>query len=478
MAASSSKGIIWPLLMAGGTGTRLWPVSRELFPKQFMALASDATMLEETAKRLTGPLFHAPLVLCNDSHRFIVAEQLRGATIEPEAIVLEPAGRNTAPAAAVAALLLAERDPGAIMLLAPADHVIGDETAFISGLEAALPAALAGYLVTFGMAPDKAETGYGYIERGAAIGEAEGIFSIARFTEKPDMATAEKYLKSGRHFWNSGIFLMAASAYLAELESLAPNVLAAARAALDGAAKDLDFLRLDRDAYEEAPNISIDYAVMEATTKGAVAPLDMGWSDVGSWATLWELGDKDEAGNVVRGDTVLHNVHNSFLRADTGLLACVGLDDVIVVVTDDAVLVSHRDSTQDVKTVVEQLREMGREEPASHTTTYRPWGSFQTVDSGARFQVKRITVKPGGCLSLQKHARRAEHWVVVAGTATVTRGEEVIELGPNQSTYIPIGMAHRLENKTGDPLHLIEVQSGDYLGEDDIERLEDIYGRS
>jgi mannose-1-phosphate guanylyltransferase/mannose-6-phosphate isomerase len=443
-----------------------------------MALAGDATMLEETAKRLTGPLFHAPLVLCNDAHRFIAAEQLRAAAIEPEAIVLEPAGRNTAPAAAVAALLLAERDPGAIMLLAPADHVIGDETAFISGLEAALPAALAGFLVTFGMAPDKAETGYGYIERGAAIGAAEGIFSIARFTEKPDMATAEKYLTSGRHFWNSGIFLMAASAYLAELESLAPNILAAARAALDGAAKDLDFLRLDRDAYEQAPNISIDYAVMEATAKGAVAPLDMGWSDVGSWATLWELGDKDEAGNVVRGDTVLHNVHNAYLRADSGLLACVGLDDVIVVVTDDAVLVSHRDSAQDVKTVVEQLRELGREEPASHTTTYRPWGSFQTVDSGARFQVKRITVKPGGCLSLQKHARRAEHWVVVAGTATVTRGEEVIELGPNQSTYIPIGMAHRLENKTGDPLHLIEVQSGDYLGEDDIERLEDIYGRS
>ena len=478
MAASSGKAIIWPLLMAGGTGTRLWPASRELFPKQFMALAGDATMLEETAKRLTGPLFHAPLVLCNDAHRFIAAEQLRAAAIEPEAIVLEPAGRNTAPAAAVAALLLAERDPGAIMLLAPADHVIGDETAFISGLEAALPAALAGFLVTFGMAPDKAETGYGYIERGAAIGAAEGIFSIARFTEKPDMATAEKYLTSGRHFWNSGIFLMAASAYLAELESLAPNILAAARAALDGAAKDLDFLRLDRDAYEQAPNISIDYAVMEATAKGAVAPLDMGWSDVGSWATLWELGDKDEAGNVVRGDTVLHNVHNAYLRADSGLLACVGLDDVIVVVTDDAVLVSHRDSAQDVKTVVEQLRELGREEPASHTTTYRPWGSFQTVDSGARFQVKRITVKPGGCLSLQKHARRAEHWVVVAGTATVTRGEEVIELGPNQSTYIPIGMAHRLENKTGEPLHLIEVQSGDYLGEDDIERLEDIYGRS
>ncbi len=478
MAASSGKAIIWPLLMAGGTGTRLWPASRELFPKQFMALASDATMLEETAKRLTGPLFHAPLVLCNDAHRFIAAEQLRAAAIEPEAIVLEPAGRNTAPATAVAALLLAERDPGAIMLLAPADHVIGDETAFISGLEAALPAALAGYLVTFGTAPDKAETGYGYIERGAAIGAAEGIFSIARFTEKPDMATAEKYLTSGRHFWNSGIFLMAASAYLAELESLAPNILAAARAALDGAAKDLDFLRLDRDAYEQAPNISIDYAVMEATAKGAVAPLDMGWSDVGSWATLWELGDKDEAGNVVRGDTVLHNVHNAYLRADSGLLACVGLDDVIVVVTDDAVLVSHRDSAQDVKTVVEQLREAGREEPASHTTTYRPWGSFQTVDSGARFQVKRITVKPGGCLSLQKHARRAEHWVVVAGTATVTRGEDVIELSSNQSTFIPIGTAHRLENKAAEPLHLIEVQSGDYLGEDDIERLEDIYGRS
>ena len=429
-------------------------------------------------RRLTGPRFNAPLILCNDEHRFIVADQLRAAAIEPEAIVLEPVGRNTAPAAAVAALLLVQRDAQAVMLLAPADHVIDDEAAFIEGLEAALPAARAGFLVTFGMAPDRPETGYGYIERGEVIDEADGVFAIARFTEKPDAATAEKYFASGLHFWNSGIFLMAASAYLAELERLQPAILAGGRAALDGATRDLDFLRLSGEAYEAVSNISIDYAVMEATTKGAVAPLDMGWSDVGSWAALWEMGKKDKAGNVVRGDVVFHDVGNAYLRADTGLLAAVGLDDVIVVVTDDAVLVAHRDATQDVKTVVEQLRQAGRSEPATHTTTYRPWGSFQTVDTGARFQVKRITVKPGGCLSLQKHAKRAEHWVVVAGTATVTRGEDVIELGPDQSTYIPIGMAHRLENRADEPLHLIEVQSGDYLGEDDIERLEDIYGRS
>jgi mannose-1-phosphate guanylyltransferase/mannose-6-phosphate isomerase len=464
--------------MAGGTGTRLWPASRELYPKQFMALVGDGTMLEETAKRLTGPLFHAPLVLCNDEHRFIAAEQLRTAGIEPEAIVLEPVGRNTAPAAAVAALLLAAKDPDGVMLLAPADHVITDQEAFIKGLEAALPAAQAGYLTTFGMAPDKPETGYGYIERGEPVEESDGVFTIARFTEKPDTATAETYLASGVHFWNSGIFLMAASTYLEETERLAPDILAAARAALEGAATDLDFLRLDQEAYAASPNISIDYAVMEGTGKGAVVPLDMGWSDVGSWAALWELGDKDGAGNVVRGDVAVHNVHNTYLHADRGLLAAIGVDDLVVIVTDDAVLVAHKDAAQDVKTVVEGLREAERAEPVTHTTTYRPWGSFQTVDAGDGFQVKRITVKPGGCLSLQKHARRAEHWVVVAGTATVTRGEETLELGPNQSTYIPIGMAHRLENRASEPLHLIEVQSGDYLGEDDIERLEDIYGRS
>lgn len=478
MAKNGGVRPIWPVLMAGGTGTRLWPASRELFPKQFMALTGDATMFEQTARRLAGPLFGPPVVLCNDEHRFIAAEQLRAAAMEPAAIILEPAGRNTAPAAAVAALYLVERDAEAVMLLAPADHLIADVGGLIKGIELALPAALGGSLVTFGIPPDRAETGYGYIEQDQDVMVTEGVSAVASFTEKPDADTARQYLASGHHYWNSGIFLMGAASYLSELERLRPEILAAARSALENADADLDFLRLDRQAFEAAPNISIDYAVMEPTDKGAVLPLDIGWSDVGSWAALWEMGEKDGTGNVLHGDVEAFGVSASYLRSDKGLLAVVGLDDIVVVVTDDTVLVAPKNASQEVKTLVERLKRGGRSEPLTHTTTYRPWGSFRNVDAGAGYQVKRITVKPGGRLSLQKHARRAEHWVVVVGTATVTRGEEMVELHANQSTYIPIGMAHRLENRTEEELHLIEVQSGDYLGEDDIERLEDIYGRS
>lgn len=477
MSSKPSAPSVWPVIMAGGTGTRLWPASRELYPKQFMALAGESTMLADTVARLSGPLFAAPVVLCNDEHRFIAAEQLRAAGVGPEAIILEPVGRNTAPAAAVAALYLAERDADAVMLLAPADHVIADAKGFVKGVETALPAARNGNLLTFGITPSRPETGYGYIERGQAA-ETPGVFALTQFTEKPDAATAQAYIASGAHLWNSGIFLMRCATYLDELARLNPDILTAVKAALAGADSDLDFLRLDADAFGKSPNISIDYAVMEPTDKGAVVPLDVGWSDVGSWDALWEITDKDNAGNVLRGDVMAEDVKDSYLRSDAGLLAVVGIDDVVVVVTDNAVLVAGKKASQEVRTIVDRLRKDGRPETVTHTTTYRPWGSFQNVDIGEHYQVKRITVKPGGQLSLQKHAQRAEHWVVVSGTATVTRGDEVMELQANQSTYIPIGMAHRLENKAGKTLHLVEVQSGDYLGEDDIVRLEDIYGRS
>lgn len=468
---------IWPVILAGGTGTRLWPLSRGLFPKQFMALNSARTMLQDAADRLGGTMFHGLTVLCNDEHRFIAAEQMRGAASLAGPIVLEPVGRNTAPAAAVAALLIARRDPQAVILLAPADHVIADVGAFHDALRTGLGAARTGRLVTFGIRPEGPETGFGYIQRGAPIKGADGSFGIARFTEKPDAATARRYVADGGYFWNSGIFLAGAGALIDELARHAPDVLAAAKAALAGAVHDLDFLRLDRAGLERAPDISIDYAVMERTAQGAIVPVDMGWSDVGSFSALWAIAARDVDGNAIRGDVMTRDVSGSYLRSERGVLACVGLSDVVVVVTDDAVLVAARDAAQDVRDIVDRLKAENRPEPLTHTTVYRPWGSFQSVDAGELFQVKRITVKPGGRLSLQRHSRRAEHWVVVAGTATVTRGEVVTELNANESTFIPIGVAHRLENRADVPLHLIEVQSGAYLGEDDIERLDDIYGR-
>ncbi len=477
-AAQPSDRRIWPVLLAGGTGTRLWPMSRGLFPKQFMALAGEQTLLADTAQRMTPRLFLAPVVVCNDAHRFIVGEQLRHADVVPDSIVLEPVGRNTAVAAAVAALMVAERDPEGIMLLAPADHVVARADAFERAVETALPAARAGNLVTFGIVPTRTETGYGYIERGDAVPGSKGCFALARFTEKPDAETAEAWLASGQHFWNSGIFLMQAKAYLSELETAVPKVLEAARAALSKARRDLDFIRLDKDALAASPNISIDYAVMEKTAKGVVVPADMGWSDVGSWSALWEVSRKDDKGNVMRGDVVARNVTRSYLRSEKPLVAVLGLDDVVVVATDDVVLVAAKNADQDVKAVVEKLNRDGRPEPTSHTTVYRPWGSYRVMDAAPGFLVKRIVVNPGGRLSLQKHSRRAEHWVVVSGTAAVTRDGKEYELTANQSIDIPLGAAHRLENRGAEPLHLIEVQSGSYLGEDDIVRLEDVYGRT
>lgn len=468
---------IWPVLMAGGSGTRLWPMSRGLFPKQFMPLAGERTMLQATLERLKGPLFHPPSILCNDDHRFIVAEQLRSLNMTPAALILEPVGRNTAPAATVAALSLIERDAEAVMLLAPADHVISDPQAFHAALLPALEAARAGALVTFGIRPDRPETGYGYIREGEPLPGHPSVRRIASFSEKPDAETAQRYLDEGGYSWNSGLFLMRAQSWLDEVKALAPALLDPAGAAIRESRKDLDFLRLDRDALERAPAVSIDYAVMEKTARGAVVAVDIGWSDVGSWDSLWEIGDRDTSGNVVRGDVLTVDSHHSYLRSESGLLATVGIEGLVVVVTDDAVLVADRTRAQDVRAIVERLKALDRPETLSHSTVYRPWGSFTAVDAGDGFQVKRITVAPGGRLSLQRHARRAEHWVVVKGTATVTRDGAVIELQANQSTYIPIGMAHRLENRQREPLHLIEVQSGAYLGEDDIERLEDVYGR-
>ncbi|MGE0650645.1 MAG: mannose-1-phosphate guanylyltransferase/mannose-6-phosphate isomerase [Alphaproteobacteria bacterium] len=473
---------VWPVLMAGGTGTRLWPMSRGLFPKQFMALVTSDTMLTETARRFSGKQIGgqpvaAPIAIVNDAHRFIAGEQLRDAGVTPEAIVLEPIGRNTAPAAAIAALMIIERDPEGIMLLAPADHVINNTSAFARVIETALPAVRMGHLVTFGVTPARPETGYGYIERGEAIAGQKGCFVLDRFIEKPDLGTAETYVNSGRHFWNSGIFLMGAQVYLDELERHAPAVLKSARAALEKAERDLDFIRLDSKALAASPNISIDYAVMEKTSKGVIVPSDMGWSDVGSWTALWNISKKDARGNVLRGDVIAHDVTGSYVRSEKPLVAVLGLENVIVVATDDVVLVSAKHAAQDVKAVVEKLANDGRPEPLSHTTVFRPWGAYRSMDQGKGFQVKHITVNPGGRLSLQKHAKRAEHWVVVGGTATVTRNEEEREVHVNESVYIPIGTAHRLENRTSTPLHLIEVQSGSYLGEDDIVRLEDAYGR-
>lgn len=476
--ATHSK--IRPVILAGGTGTRLWPMSRLLSPKQFMPLAGPKTMLAETVGRVDDSArFLPPIVLCNEEYRFIVAEQLRAIGIKPEAIVLEPMARNTAPAVAVAALLAAKSDPATPLLLLPADHVISAGGKFQAAIASALPAAVAGKLMTFGIPPARAETGYGYIRRGAALKGHDGCYAVDRFVEKPDAATAEAYLKDGGYDWNSGMFLFRADRYLAELERLQPAIAEACEAAIAQGANDLDFFRLDKDAFGRAPSISIDYAVMEHTKDAGVVPADIGWNDVGAWDALWQIGQKDADGNVVLGDVVAIDSTNSYLRSESGkLLATVGVDNLVVVVTDDAVLVTEMDKAQDVKKVVEQLNAQGREEPRSHTTVFRPWGSYRGIDIGERHQVKHIMVKPGGKLSLQWHHHRAEHWVVVSGRAQVTKGEETVMLNENESIYIPIGTQHRLENPGKVPLHLIEVQSGGYLGEDDIVRIEDTYGRS
>ncbi len=477
-ATENAVALVVPVILSGGSGSRLWPVSRESFPKQFWPLIGERSMIVETAKRGVGVGFAPPVIVCNQEHRFIVAEQLRDAGILDARIVLEPVGRNSAPAIAAAALLVAETDPEAVMWVMAADSAIADLSGLHATLAHAVAAARAGRIATFGMRPTTPETGYGYIEVGPALDGFEGVNEVARFVEKPDAATAASLVATGRYLWNSGMFVFTAATMLAELALHAPDVLTAVRPAVRDRVQDLDFVRLDPAGFAACPDISIDYAVAERTTRAAVVPSDLGWSDVGSWSALWDMGPQDSAGNVSVGDVLLESSRDCYVRSDGVLTAVVGLRDAIVVVTEDAVLAMHRSRSQDVKKVVERLRQAGRHEGVAHNRSYRPWGFTDSLITGERFQVKRIMVNAGHKISLQKHFHRAEHWVVVAGSAMVTRDGEVTLVRENESIYLPLGSVHRLENPGRIPLTLIEVQSGSYLGEDDIVRIEDHYGRS
>ena len=467
---------ILPVIMSGGSGSRLWPLSRQLNPKQFLPLANDLSMLQVTIQRLKGIDSALPLLICNEQHRFLAAEQLRQLNLEQANILLEPVGRNTAPAIALAALQACNESDDPILLILAADHLIKDVEAFQTCIQTALPLAQDGKLVTFGIVPTHAETGYGYIEQGIDVGV--GGFKVSRFVEKPDLVTAQEYLANGSYFWNSGMFMFRASRYLEELETYRPDILAACRAALAGGSQDMHFTRVDEAAFAACPDDSVDYAVMEKTADAVMVPLDAGWSDIGSWTALWDVSDKDQQGNVFKGDVLNQQSRNTYVHADSRLVATVGLDDLVIVETKDAVLVAHKDHVQDVKKIVEQLKNGSRTEHINHREVYRPWGVYDSVDNGHRYQVKRITVKPGAKLSVQMHHHRAEHWIVVSGTARVTNGEKTYLVCENESTYIPIGQIHALENPGVIPLELIEVQSGSYLGEDDIVRFEDKYGRT
>lgn len=469
--------MIIPVILAGGSGTRLWPLSRKLYPKQLLPLVDDRTLVQNTLLRLQGLDGVAdPIIICNEEHRFIIAEQMRAMGVSPAAIILEPVGRNTAPAVAIAALQALVTDPEAALLVLPADHLIADPAQFHAAVLQAVAHAATDHLVTFGIVPSAPETGYGYILQGPAL-EGSTARVIERFVEKPDLATAQSYVASGQYFWNSGMFVFRAKAVLAELERFAPAIVDSCRKALDRAGRDLDFLRLDREAFAACPEDSVDYAVMEQTERGVMVPLSCGWNDLGSWDALWQAGGKDESGNVVKGDVVICDVRDSYLHAETRLLAAVGLENHIVVETSDAVLISPRDRVQEVKKIVDKLKAENRIEAVSHKKVFRPWGHYESIGDGARYQVKRIVVTPGQVLSLQKHFHRAEHWVVVQGTAVVTRDSEDILLRENESVYLPLGAVHRLANPGKIPLELIEVQVGSYLGEDDIVRFEDLYGR-
>ena len=469
-----------PVILCGGTGTRLWPLSRASYPKQYWPLAgtTEETLLQQTHQRLEGlPNLAAPLLICNEDHRFIVAEQMRQIGVEPAAILLEPVGRNTAPAVAVAALQATARGDDPLLLILAADHVIRRAADFRATVAAGMAAASAGQLVSFGIVPTSAETGYGYIEAAGPMAAATPV-PIARFVEKPDKATAEAFLATGRFTWNSGMFLFRASAILAELERLAPELVSFCRSALDHDSADLEFLRLERESFANCANVAIDVAVMERTLLGSVLPLEAGWSDVGSWNALWATADQDTDGNVLRGRVISEGSRNCYLRSEHRLVVGLGVDDLVVVETDDAVLVAHRDRAQEVKTIVKQLEAVGAAEGKAHRRIYRPWGYYDGVVEGERWQVKKIQVKPGACLSLQMHHHRAEHWIVVRGTAVVEKNGVEELVGENESTYIPLGARHRLSNPGKIPVELIEVQSGPYLGEDDIVRFEDRYGRS
>ncbi len=466
--------MIKTVVMAGGSGSRLWPLSRSLYPKQFLALASDATMLQATLNRVAGLSSKNPMIICNEEHRFIVAEQVRQLGVHAD-ILLEPVGRNTAPAIALAALQSSVFGEDPLLLVLASDHVIQNEEVFHQVVTKAKPLAEAGQLVTFGIVATGPETGYGYIRRGAQNGDG---FAVAEFVEKPDLERAQAYLDSGDYFWNSGMFLFKASRYLEELEKFCPDILEVCRAALAETKLDMDFVRINEHAFAACPDESVDYAVMESTDSAVVMPLDAGWNDVGSWSSLWEVAEKDDAGNAVNGDVITHKTSDCLIYSTSKLVSTVGLKDIVIVETKDAVLVADKNQVQDVKKIVERLKSEARNEYQLHREVYRPWGKYDSIDNGERYQVKRITVKPGAKLSVQMHHHRAEHWIIVSGTAIVRRDDEELLVTENESVYLPVGSVHSLHNPGKLPLELIEVQSGAYLGEDDIVRFEDIYGRS
>lgn len=479
VSALKMRSCLYPVILSGGSGTRLWPLSRQSYPKQLLPLVSERSMLQETVSRTPmGDLFASPFVICNEEHRFLIAEQLRQIQVDPLGIVLEPIGRNTAPAITVAAMMLAESDPEAVMLVEPSDHFLGDRPAFLDAVQKAAAVAARGHFSTFGVVPGHSETGYGYIQNGDPIDGVDGAFVVNRFVEKPDAETAERLVRSGEFYWNSGIFVLPAALYLEEVKRLQPMIYDCCEQAIERGSRDGDFTRLHGGEFAECPDISIDKAVMELTERAAVIPIDVGWNDIGSWNALRDTRAADEDGNVLEGDVITHDARNSFIHSDGRLVAAVDIDDLVIVATDDAVLVSSAKRSGEVREIVAQLKRSNRQEQLYHRKVYRPWGFYQTVDEGERFQVKRIMVNPGASLSLQMHHHRAEHWVVVTGTARVTRNDESILLTENQSSFIPVGVRHRLENPGKVPLHLIEVQSGPYLGEDDIVRFEDTYGRS